>query len=812
VGADAFASELNPIAVLLNKVVLEYIPKYGQRLADEVRKWGGRIRVEAEKELGEFYPKDADGATPIAYLWARTIQCEGPDCGAEVPLMRNLQLTRKGRKWFLRLRPVRNTIEVDPCEGVTNAAGTVRSGSATCPCCNYTTQARSVKAQLFSKHGGSEAPRLLTIYVERDGARYFRPLSPADHDAFNAASQKLDRSRLPTDEINPVRPYKNSRGLSAVTRIGITKFGDLYTPRQALALITLQALALQVAAQDGDRAFNRAVATLLHFVVSRYIFQNCALSRWNATGAKIEGAFGKQALQVVWDFVEANPFSNGSANWNNALDWVVEVVEANLVLVGDGTVQHAAAQDQIVPDDAAHLLATDPPYFAAIPYTDLSNVFYVWERELIRRLYPAMYTSGLIDQRREIIVTNANQGSDNETKSPEFFAREMSVALSSARRSLAPEGVGVIVFADSSTNSWEAILGAIITAGWTVTSSWPIDTEMQNRTQAQGSASLQSSVHIVCRPRKDAHSLIRDAEIGDWRDVLQELPHRIHEWMPRLAEEGVVGADAIFACLGPALEIFSRYARVEKANGETVSLTEYLEQVWAAVGKEALAMIFTGADATGFEADARLTAMWLWTLSTAASKGDGASTTEAEESGEDEEDENSNAKSKVGGFVLEYDAARKIAQGLGAHLEQLASLIDVKGASARLLPVAERTRSLFQKGEAATPIGRGKAKKKSAQLSLGFVADLEEAEASGGWGITGAPHKGETVLDRVHQSMILFGAGRGEALKRFLVDDGAGRDDRFWRLAQAFSALYPSSTDEKRWVDGVLARKKSLGF
>jgi putative DNA methylase len=121
-------------------------------------------------------------------------------------------------------------------------------------------------------------------------------------------------------------------------------------------------------------------------------------------------------------------------------------------------------------------------------------------------------------------------------------------------------------------------------------------------------------------------------------------------------------------------------------------------------------------------------------------------------------------------------------------------------------------RALFQKGDAAAPTGGGKVRKKSAQLALGFMAELEEAESSGSWGDAGAPHKGETVLDRVHQSMILFGAGRGEALKRFLVNDGAGRDDRFWRLAQAFSALYPSWTDEKRWVDGVLARKKSLGF
>jgi adenine-specific DNA methylase len=804
IGADAFASDLNPVPVLLNKVILEYIPKYGRRLAEEVRTWGEWIRLEAEKELADCFPKDMDGATPIAYLWARTIRCEGPGCGAEVPLIRNLQLTRKGRTSFLRLRPVSRTIEIDLCEGVTNSHGTVRSGSASCPCCGYTTPAKAVKVQLSTKRGGSEAPRLLVVYIERDGKRCFRPPSLADHQAFEAASAKLDRSRLPTDNINPVRPYKNSRGLSAVTRIGIAQFGDLYTPRQAVALITLQKIALRITDIEGDREFNRAVATLLHFVVSRYIFQNCALSRWNATGAKIEGAFGKQALQVVWDFVEANPFSNGSANWNNALGWVVEVVEANLVLTGNGTAQRAAAQDQIVPDGAAHLLATDPPYFAAIPYTDLSNVFYVWERELLRRLYPDMYAAGLIDQSREIIVTNANRGPENETKSPEFFGREMSVALNSARRSLAANGIAVIVFADSSTSSWESILGAIIMAGWTVTCSWPLDTEMQNRTQAQESASLQSSVHIVCRPRRDLDDKSL-AEIGDWRDVLQELPRRIHQWMPRLAEEGVVGADAIFACLGPALEIFSRYSRVEKASGQDITLREYLEQVWAAVAKEALAMVFQGADASGFEEDARLTAMWLWTLF-AGETGNGEPS--VEEPGEDEESEE--AGSTQNGYALEYDTARKIAQGLGAHLEALTSVVEIKGETARLLPVAERTRKLFGKDESQAPVSTRK--KKTAQLQLGFVAELEQAEEAGNWGGKGAPSLGATVLDRIHQCMILFAAGRGEALRHFLVDEGVGKDERFWRLAQVLSYLYPKTSDEKRWIDGVLARKKGLNF
>ena len=180
------------------------------------------------------------------------------------------------------------------------------------------------------------------------------------------------------------------------------------------------------------------------------------------------------------------------------------------------------------------------------------------------------------------------------------------------------------------------------------------------------------------------------------------LAYQLGEALSQMTEEGVVGADAIFACLGPALEIFSRYSRVEKASGEVVPLKEYLEQVWAAVAKEALTMIFTGADATGFEEDARLTAMWLWTVN--AGKTDAANDENADEEATEDESEGGAKKVKITGFVLEYDAARKIAQGLGAHLEDLASLVAVYGETARLLPVAERARTLFGKdeGKAAT--------------------------------------------------------------------------------------------------------------
>jgi hypothetical protein len=242
---------------------------------------------------------------------------------------------------------------------------------------------------------------------------------------------------------------------------------------------------------------------------------------------------------------------------------------------------------------------------------------------------------------------------------------------------------------------------------------------------------------------------------------------------------------------------------VEKANGETVTLKEYLESVWAAVAKEALTIIFPDADTVGFEEDARLTAMWLWTLNAGNTNGDGAEREEAED-----ESEGGAKKAKVTGFILEYDAARKIAQGLGAHLEALDSLVEVSGETARLLPVGERARTLFGKDEGKVPPQR---KKREPQMNLFKVLE-EVADGETTFGDSKVARLGETVLDRIHQSMILFAAGRGEALKHLLVENGVGQDQRFWRLAQALSALYPSHTEEKRWVDGVLARKKGLGF
>jgi len=380
-----------------------------------------------------------------------------------------------------------------------------------------------------------------------------------------------------------------------------------------------------------------------------------------------------------------------------------------------------------------------------------------------------------------------------------FFESKMTEAMKEGRRMLKPEGLGVIVFAHKSTDGWEALLQAMIKAGWIVSASWTIDTERGNRLRANNSAALASSVHLVCRPRENPDGSIRDDDVGDWRSVLQELPGRIHTWLPRLATEGVVGADAIFSCLGPALEIYSRYSRVEKASGEQVTLSEYLQEVWAAVSREALGTIFSG-DTSSFEEDARLTAMWLWTLM-AGANGNGNS----KDGGVEEEDEEAPSKSKLSGFILEFDAARKIAQGLGVRLENLPGLVEIKGDKARLLPVYERAPYLL--GQEVMPL---KKRKKDKTTQMTFAGGESTAEIMGSPAVEKSFSPGLTTLDRVHQAMLLFGEGRGEGLKSFLQE--IGQDQGFWSLAQALNSLYPVGSEERRWVEGVLARKKSMGL
>jgi adenine-specific DNA methylase len=835
VGADAFASDLNPVAVLLNKVVLEYIPKYGQTLADEVRKWGQWVKEEAEKELAEFYPKDEDGSTPIAYLWARTIISEAPDDGTgipvEVPLMRSLWLAKKaGRNKALRW--VRDdtgivqteTLEVTYADGVTRKVrrplleifepksekevekGTVARGSATCPVTGFTTPVASTRRQLKIRKGGANDARLFCVVLLKPSTqgRFYRLPSLQDLEATEKAVLALKEFTsldLIPNEPTPMGGGSGAGRAFSQRNYGMDNFADLFTPRQLLALVTLTRLVKKLSSNEiqelgSDKELANAIQTCLSLAVDRQADYLTSLVIWANSGEFIAHTFGRQALPIVWEFPECNLFADGSGNWIGALDWIKLTIKANSAeyLTNAQIEQTSATNLYYLPDDAVQFFCTDPPYYDAVPYADLSDFFYVWLKRTLPINLLKSFSNELTPKDEECIVD------EMKGKDKAFFERTMGQAMAEGRRIVAPNGIGLIVFAHKSTAGWEAQLQAMIDAGWIFTGSWAIDTERPGRLRSQNSAALASSVHLVCRPRSNN-------EIGDWRNVLQELPQRIKEWMPRLTEQGVVGADAIFACLGPALEIFSRYSSVEKASGEIVPLREYLEYVWAAISKEALSTIFKDADTSNFEEDARLTAMWLWTLS-AGEPSPPAPLPDGEGSEDDDDDENTSKKPKITGFSLEYDTARKIAQGLGAHLENLTHLVEVKGDKARLLPVKERAAYLFGKEGIIPDIPKKKAKGDKQLTLIGVLDELPEDEH----GEVKISRIGETICDKVHQAMLLFNSGRSEALKRFLVDEAIGKDIKFWQLAQSFSALYPAGTDEKRWVDGLLARKKGLGL
>ena len=817
VGCDAFAGDLNSVAVFYNKVLLEILPRYGEQLTDEINKWFEWIKKEVKPELKEFYPNDKDGLIPIAYLWARTIKCEGPGCGAEIPLIRSLRLTRKTKAIKLIVDKHKKTINFEIIQDATKTSipeGTMRRGSAICPCCGYTTHAKSVRKQLGERRGGTDDSRLFcVVLISKDSkGRYFRVSTSSDLEVFKKAKNKLlelKDQHVGSLSLTPNEPLPiPSSGRSGTIGIGlqgygIKNWGDLFNSRQLLTHLTYIRLSKEYlqTISDKDKEFKDALASIICLVINRLIDLNASLCVWQLNTPNTAHVFGRWALSIVMDFGEINPLAGAGGSIDSVMRRVTSGIKNNSGnLRNRGTAQQSSATNIALPNDAADYFVTDPPYYDAIPYSDLSNFFYVWMKRIIGDRFTDLFRDLLTDRVHECIMDN-DSGKDKA-----YFEKEMEKALSEGRRVLKPNGVGLVIFAHKSTSGWESLLQAILNAGWIFTASWPIDTEMQSRLRAKNSATLSSSVHLVCRPRENLDGLVTTDHIGDWRDVLQELPKKIHDWMPRLAAEGVVGADAIFACLGPAFEIFSKYSHVEKANGEKVELKEYLEQVWGAVAKEALNMIFEGGRTEGFEEDARLTAMWLWTLFAGASENGKKS---ANENGEiTDENEAGSGKAILSGFSLEFDAARKIAQGLGAHLENLTSVIEIEGDQARLLSVAERVKILFGKDSSTT--ATYKRKKKDNQMTL--FPELEEIKENE-WSLGDSKASlGKTILDRLHQAMILFGAGRAEALRRFLVEEGVGKDDRFWRLAQALSALYPTSTDEKCWIDGVLAKKKSSGF
>jgi hypothetical protein len=601
---------------------------------------------------------------------------------------------------------------------------------------------------------------------------------------------------------------------------GMTTRRDLLSERQKIAMTTLARLIRSCSTSDVQPETREILAIAL----SRLADISNALCSWKPSMSQVIHVFTRQALPMVWDFAEADPIGGQAGDLDVTLGNLYRILDSSFGMYKPGQVQLATATKHLLPDETASVWFTDPPYYFAVPYADLADFFFVWlKRTLVN--HPLMRdpfdAANPLSPKGPELCEMAHWDSERYAhKDKEFFEAGMASAFTEGRRILQPRGIGAVVFAHKTTEGWEALLSGMIRGGWTITGSWPIATEMEARLRARESAALATSVHLICRPRSE------DTGVGDWADVLRELPARVADWMERLQSEGVRGADLVFACIGPALEIFSRYAKVETAEGREVKLDEYLAKVWEVVGRSALAQVLGTAEAKArngaagaVEEDARLTALFLWTLQ--ATDGEGAEDAGGEEEDDDtadDEGDDGGSRGKAKGFTLVFDVVRRFAQPLGIELPKWEGrVIETKKGVVRLLPIAERANQLFGEDGATAVAAR---LEQPVALGTNPLQGMLFPEAEATPKVRGARGRGRrvavdvsedsltavreaTTLDRVHAAMLLQASGRTNAL-RALLNAEQDRGPDFLRLANALSALYPKGSEEKRLVDAML--------
>jgi adenine-specific DNA methylase len=834
-GCDAFASDLNPVAGLILKVMLEDIPRQGLELAEELRRVGADVKIAAKKELAEFYPSGSDGGHPIAYLWARTIKCESPDCGAEIPLVRSFWLCKRGhRRRALQpkvLRPKGKTPYVEfeifePASERDVSAGTVSRAKATCLCCNTVLSPDRVRAQLAEQCGGADVvfdkkgnrvggARMLAVVTlqEDEQGRHYRLATDKDYRAVWKAMQQLSKEVIErqTGGLSPVPdeplPPIGTLGFR-VQRYGMVQWGDLFSARQKLVLLTFMKLGSQSNVERGTRE-------LLALNLSRSADYTSSLCSWKNTSEKLNHTFGRQALPILWDFTEVNLTGDMAGNES----WLVRIADREGRAVHHvGQVQVADACKSPIPDEAASCWFTDPPYYDAIPYSDLADFFLVWLKRSLPGhplLRDPFDPTNRLSPKLQEAVQDETRTVNGRPKDRAFFEDTMAQAFAEGRRVLREDGVASVVFAHKTTEGREALLSGMIRGGWTITGSWPISTEMSTRLRARDSAALATSVHLVCRPRPE------NAVVGDWAEVLRELPNRVGNWMERLQTDGVRGADLVFACIGPALEIFSRHSKVETAEGREIKLDEYLQKVWEVVGRTALEQVLGTAEAKArngavgaLEEDARLTALFLWTLQSTAVDAAKENEDGDEDDDEVEEEEDEAPRSKAKGFTLVFDVVRRFALPLGIILPDWEGrIVETKKGIVRLLPVAERAKQLFGEDGAQAVADRlesNRSRPEAIQLML-FGDEPPPVKGRKGRKRKGADvpddalksRREATTLDRVHAAILLQASGRTNAL-RALIKAEQDRGPDFLRLANALSALYPTGSEEKRLLDAML--------
>lgn len=579
-------------------------------LAWHVRAWGKWVAEKARVEIGALYP-EREGRQPLAYLWARTITCS--QCRATIPLIKTRWLCRKEKtRVLLNYAPnasgsgVVFGLEHDVKVVGGNAAqrrehdrklaeGTVSRSGAKCACCGKITTLEDYQFQ--AQNGGMGAVLLAVVEQapvvlkagkasgkKKPGKAYRLPVA-ADHAALGQVDEilrELDESLpygLPNEPISAERPSPNARGMSGLTRFGITTHRGLYSPRQLAALGTFTRLSRAAIAEARQVGYSEpwceALRGYLYCAIARLADRSSSLCVWQVSAQQIKNVIALSAITMTTDYVEAAPFANSSGGYLQAIDWIAEVIEHTTSAVA------GAPAPQVIHGSAGtysngefDLILTDPPYYDAVPYSDVMDFFYVWARRVVGDIYPEQFREPLAPREEEYIQHAGRLGGDN-AKAKALYESNMERAFRRTAEMLGSDGRFVVVFAHKDPNAWGTLVGAIVRAGFTVDASWPIQTERASRLLALSSAALSSSVWLVCKKRPDT------ARPGWDNRVLEEMRTNINLRLREYWDAGIRGPDFVWAATGPALEAYSRHPVVKKANaaGEVMTVDEFLRAV-----------------------------------------------------------------------------------------------------------------------------------------------------------------------------------------------------------------------------------------
>lgn len=602
-GLESYASDLNPVAVLLNKALIEFPPKWkgmnpvfpgatdskinwpgSTGIARDVIDYGNWIKEQALEKIGHIYPKlDSkidSSRTPIAWIWARTVKCPNPGCEIEMPLVRSFWLSNKSQNFsWIKTSISKNEVkyEVSHDRAGPELENTVSKTGAICISCKAPVPLAYIRDEGKSKRMGNA---LMAVIADLENGRTY--LSP-NQEQIAAADLPAPENVLETDLPEKALGFR-------VQAYGMLQHRDLFTARQLYAMSTLSNLVKNVQGKiekdaiqagytkDSAKQYAKSVAVYLGLAVGRCADYNSTISTWIIDGQTIRNTFARHAVPMTWDFAEVNVLGEATGNWNGQIKWISKVLE-NLVPGNIGHVAQISATDVTYPKNV--VVSTDPPYYDNIGYADLSDFFYVWLRNSIGEIVPELTSTVLTPKAEELIATPFRfDGSKSEAE--KFFQDGFIKTFTRVRKHHNPEIPLTIFYAfkqseedDEGTAStgWETMLNGILESGFSINATWPMRTERGTRMLSSGTNALASSIILACRPK------LETAEAATRRSFLAALKSELPKALRELQQGNIAPVDLAQATIGPGMSIFSRYTQVLEADGSKMTVRTALAMI-----------------------------------------------------------------------------------------------------------------------------------------------------------------------------------------------------------------------------------------